>query len=70
MISAGEFRNGLTVEIDGIVYQIIDFSTLNPEKETFVRTKLKDIKNGGVTENISPYGEIPPAHIDRSEMQT
>ena len=71
MISAGEFRNGLTVEIDGIVYQIIDFQHVKPGKgAAFVRTKLKDIKNGGVTEKtFRPTEKFPPAHIDRSEMQ-
>lgn len=71
MISAGEFRNGLTVEIDGIVYQIIDFQHVKPGKgAAFVRAKLKDIKNGGVTEKtFRPTEKFPPAHIDRSEMQ-
>lgn len=71
MISAGEFRNGLTVEIDNIVYQIIDFQHVKPGKgAAFVRTKLRDIKNGGVTERtFRPTEKFPPAHIDRSDMQ-
>lgn len=71
MVSAGEFRNGLTVEIDNIVYQIIDFQHVKPGKgAAFVRTKLRDIKNGGVTERtFRPTEKFPPAHIDRSDMQ-
>lgn len=71
MVSAGEFRNGLTVEIDNIVYQIIDFQHVKPGKgAAFVRTKLKDIKNGGVTERtFRPTEKFPTAHIDRSDMQ-
>ncbi|NLO10192.1 MAG: elongation factor P [Clostridiales bacterium] len=71
MVSAGEFRNGLTVEIEGIVYQIIDFQHVKPGKgAAFVRTKLRDIKNGGVTERtFRPTEKFPTAHIDRSDMQ-
>ena len=53
MISAGEFRNGLTVEIDGNVYQILEFQHVKPGKgAAFVRTKLKNVMNGGVVEKI------------------
>jgi elongation factor P len=71
MVSAGEFRNGLTVEIDNGVYQIIDFQHVKPGKgAAFVRTKLKNIKNGGVTERtFRPTEKYPQAHIDRSDMQ-
>jgi elongation factor P len=71
MVSAGEFRNGLTVEIDNIVYQIIDFQHVKPGKgAAFVRTKLRDIKNGGVTDKtFRPTEKFQPAHIDRSDMQ-
>ena len=51
MISAGEFRNGLTVEIDGNVYQILEFQHVKPGKgAAFVRTKLKNVISGGVVE--------------------
>ena len=51
MISAGDFRNGKTLEIEGTVYQILEFQHVKPGKgAAFVRTKLKDIKNGGVIE--------------------
>lgn len=71
MVSAGDFRNGLTVEIDNAVYQIIEFQHVKPGKgAAFVRTKLRDIKNGGVTERtFRPTEKYPQAHIERSEMQ-
>ena len=51
MISAGEFKNGLTLEIDGQVCQIMEFQHVKPGKgAAFVRTKLRDIINGGVLE--------------------
>ncbi|MCR4891321.1 MAG: elongation factor P [Lachnospiraceae bacterium] len=71
MVSAGDFRNGLTVEIDGTVYQIIEFQHVKPGKgAAFVRTKLKDVINSGVVEKtFRPTEKFPPAHIDRKEMQ-
>ena len=54
MISAGEFRNGLTVEIDGNVYQILEFQHVKPGKgAAFVRTKLKNVISGGVLKRLS-----------------
>ena len=51
MISAGDFKNGLTIELEGNVYQIVDFQHVKPGKgAAFVRTKMKHIKNGGVVE--------------------
>lgn len=71
MVSAGDFKNGLTVEMENVVYQIIDFQHVKPGKgAAFVRTKLRDIKNGGVTERtFRPTEKFPTAHIDRSDMQ-
>ena len=71
MISAGEFRNGLTVEIDNSVFQIIEFQHVKPGKgAAFVRTKMRDIKNGGVKETtFRPTEKFPQAHIDRRTMQ-
>ena len=65
MISAGEFKNGVTVEIEGKVYQIIEFQHVKPGKgAAFVRTKLKDIVNGGVVEKtFRPTEKYPKAHI-------
>ena len=51
MVTAGDFKNGLTIEWDGKVWQIIEFQHVKPGKgAAFVRTKLKDIVNGGVNE--------------------
>ena len=71
MVSAGDFRNGVTLEIEGNVYQIVEFQHVKPGKgAAFVRTKLKDIKNGGVVEKtFRPTEKFPQAHIERSEMQ-
>ncbi len=71
MVSAGDFRNGLTIEMDNNVYQIIEFQHVKPGKgAAFVRTKLKNIKNGGVVEKtFRPTEKYPQAHIERSDMQ-
>lgn len=71
MISAGDFKNGLTVEIEGNVYQIIEFQHVKPGKgAAFVRTKLKNIKSGGVVEKtFRPTEKFPQARIERKEMQ-
>ena len=53
MVSAGDFRNGLTVEIDNVVYQVVEFQHVKPGKgAAFVRTKLRDIKNGGIQRKL------------------
>lgn len=71
MVSAGDFRNGVTIEMDNNVYQIIEFQHVKPGKgAAFVRTKLKNIKNGGVVEKtFRPTEKFPQARIDRSDMQ-
>ncbi len=71
MISAGDFRNGITLEIDGNVYQILEFQHVKPGKgAAFVRTKLKNIINGGVVEKtFRPTEKFPAARIDRVDMQ-
>ncbi len=71
MISAGDFRNGITIEFDGNVYQIIEFQHVKPGKgAAFVRTKLKNIKSGGVVEKtFRPTEKCPQARIDRKDMQ-
>ena len=71
MVSAGDFKNGLTVEIEGTVYQILEFQHVKPGKgAAFVRTKLKNIINGGVVEKtFRPTEKFENAHIDRKEMQ-
>ena len=71
MISASDFRNGITIELDGNVCQIIEFQHVKPRKgAAFVRTKLKDIINGGVTERtFRPTEKFPQARVDRKDMQ-
>ncbi|MBQ2803468.1 MAG: elongation factor P [Lachnospiraceae bacterium] len=71
MISAGDFRNGVTIELDNNVYQIIEFQHVKPGKgAAFVRTKLKNIKAGGVIERtFKPTDKCPQARIDRKDMQ-
>lgn len=71
MISAGDFRNGITLEMDGNIYQIIEFQHVKPGKgAAFVRTKLKNIINGGVVEKtFRPTEKFPQARIERVDMQ-
>ncbi len=71
MISAGDFKNGLTLEIDGQVMQILEFQHVKPGKgAAFVRTKLKNVINGGVVEKtFRPTEKFPAARIDRKNSQ-
>ena len=71
MISAGDFRNGLTVLIEGNIYQILEFQHVKPGKgAAFVRTKLKNIISGGAVERtFRPTEKFDTAHIDRKDMQ-
>lgn len=71
MISAGEFRNGATFEMDGKVYKVVEFQHVKPGKgAAFVRTKLKDVINGNVLEKtFNPTEKMPKAQIDRQDMQ-
>ena len=71
MVSAGDFRNGLSIEYDNNVYQIIEFQHVKPGKgAAFVRTKLKNIKSGGVVEKtFRPTEKCPQAHIEKKDMQ-
>ncbi|MGI6072705.1 MAG: elongation factor P [Lachnospiraceae bacterium] len=71
MVSAGDFRNGLTVEIEGELYQIIDFQHVKPGKgAAFVRTKIKNVISGGVVERtFNPTDRFENGHIDRATMQ-
>lgn len=71
MITASDFRNGMTIEVDGKVCQVIEFQHVKPGKgAAFVRTKLKDIINGGVVEtSYRPTEKFPAARIDRKDMQ-
>lgn len=71
MISAGDFRNGVTIEFENNIYQIIEFQHVKPGKgAAFVRTKLKNIISGGVVEKtFRPTEKCPQARIDRKDMQ-
>ena len=71
MISAGDFRNGVTLEIDGNDVQILEFQHVKPGKgAAFVRTKLKNVISGGVVEKtFRPTEKFPQARIDRVDMQ-
>ena len=69
--SAGEFRNGMTLEIEGNVYQVLEFLHVKPGKgAAFVRTKLKNVIDGGVVERtVRPTETYDEAYIERKKMQ-
>ena len=71
MISASDFRNGVTVEIDGEIYVVLEFQHVKPGKgAAFVRTKIKNLKTGSVVEKtFRPTEKMGRAHIDRLDMQ-
>ena len=71
MITAGDFRNGATFEMDGQVVQIIEFQHVKPGKgAAFVRTKIRNVITGAVVERtFNPTDKYPLAYIDRKEMQ-
>ena len=71
MISASEFRNGATVEIDGDIFIILEFQHVKPGKgAAFVRTKLKNLVTGATTERtFRPSEKMGRAHIDRRDME-
>ncbi|MCQ2432025.1 MAG: elongation factor P [Clostridia bacterium] len=71
MVIAGDFKNGITFEMEGKVVQVIEFQHVKPGKgAAFVRTKLRDVINGSVSETtVNPTDEFPPAVIERKDMQ-
>ncbi|HWJ03229.1 MAG TPA: elongation factor P [Verrucomicrobiae bacterium] len=71
MISSNDFRTGTTIELEGDVFQVIEFQHVKPGKgAAFVRTKLKNVKTGGVVERKFNAGErVPKARIERRDMQ-
>ena len=71
MVTAGDFKNGVTFEMDGKVYSIIEFQHVKPGKgAAFVRTKIRDVINGSVTEKtFSPTDKYPTAFIERKDME-
>jgi elongation factor P len=71
MISVNDFRTGVTVELDGVVYTVVDFQHVKPGKgAAFVRAKIKNVKTGGVIERTFNAGEkVPRARIESRQMQ-
>ncbi len=71
MVTAGDFRNGVTFDMDGSVMQVIEFQHVKPGKgAAFVRTKLRNVITGAVIEKtFNPTDKYPPAHIERREME-
>lgn len=71
MVSAGDFRNGLTFEMDGSVMQIIEFQHVKPGKgAAFVRTKLRNVITGAVIETtFNPTEKFPTAVVERKDME-
>jgi elongation factor P len=71
MISAGDFKKGVTIDIDGVVWSIVDFQHVKPGKgAAFVRTKIKNVVTGSVLEKtFNPAEKFPKAHIDTKEME-
>lgn len=71
MVSSNDFKNGMTIELDGELYTIVEFQHVKPGKgQAFVRTKLKSLKTGNVHEKTFRAGEkVPKAHITQRNMQ-
>ncbi|NLV35886.1 MAG: elongation factor P [Clostridiaceae bacterium] len=71
MITAGEFRNGATFELDEQVFQVVEFQHVKPGKgAAFVRTRLKNVITGATVERtFTPTDKMPKAHIERKDMQ-
>lgn len=71
MISTNDFHTGLTIELEGEIYTVVEFMHVKPGKgSAFVRSRLKNVKTGAVTERTFRAGEkLPRAHIDYREMQ-
>lgn len=70
MITAGDFRKGVTIELDGSVYNIVDFQHVKPGKgAAFVRTRIKNVMTGAVLERtFNPTDKVPRATIETKEM--
>ena len=71
MVVAGDFKNGVTFDMDGAVFQVIEFQHVKPGKgAAFVRTKIKNVITGSVIERtFSPTDKFENAYIERKEMQ-
>ena len=71
MVSVGDFRNGITFDMDGQVLQVIEFQHVKPGKgAAFVRTKLRNVITGAVVEKtFNPTDKFPPAYVERKDME-
>ena len=71
MVVAGDFRNGVTFDMDGAVFQIVEFQHVKPGKgAAFVRTKIRNVISGAVVERtFNPSDKFPTAYIERKDMQ-
>ena len=71
MISSNDFRNGVTVEIDGYAWQVVDFQHVKPGKgAAFVRAKMKNLQTGSTVERTFNAGEkVPKAHVEKKVME-
>lgn len=71
MVSAGDFKKGVTFEMDGNVFTIVEFQHVKPGKgAAFVRTKIKNVISGAVVEkSFSPTERYPKAQVETREMQ-
>ena len=71
MISSNDFRPGVTIEIDGDAYQVLEFQHVKPGKgAAFVRTKMRNFRTGSTIERTFDAGEkVPKAHLDRRDME-
>ena len=71
MITAGDFRNGVTFEMEGKVMQVVEFQHVKPGKgAAFVRTKMKNVITGAVTEtSFNPTAKFEQAFVDRKDME-
>ena len=70
-ITASDFRNGVTFEMDGQVMQVVEFQHVKPGKgAAFVRTKMKNVITGGVTEtSFNPTAKFEQAYVERKDME-
>lgn len=71
MISSNDFRPGVSIDLDGDPFVVVDFQHVKPGKgAAFVRTKLRNVRTGGTVERTFAAGEkVPKAHLERAQMQ-
>lgn len=71
MVSVNDFKTGLTIEVDGEIFTVIDFQHVKPGKgAAFVRSKLKNLRNGNIVERTFRAGEdVDRAHVENRQMQ-